>query len=241
MQALGDSNKAEVAVSNEGETDTKKQEEDDTNSNSQREEISKGVSEEQVKETGWGADATLSFIFTLDLLNFCFWSEKSSEERFAIEYRGKRWTGYLSLVAALRRALDEGWFFFFFFLAHSIPVVFVMLVYPPSLPNRSQREVELEVSPRSLCLSRRFANDAREIPITTPSFWRDESQFDAEKFEYVFRSATEESIPLLTERLRILREASTILKEVNILHFCPFTQLSLLPFFLKKKRHTLAR
>ena len=113
VQALGDSNKAEVAMSNEGETDTKKQEEDDTDSNSQREEISIGINDEQVKDTGWGADATLSFIFTLDLLNFCFWSEKSSEERFAIEYRGKRWTGYLSLVAALRRALDEGWFFFF--------------------------------------------------------------------------------------------------------------------------------
>jgi hypothetical protein len=53
-------------------------------------------------------ESTVAFIFTLDLLNFSFWSEKEDEERFAIEYRGKRWTGYWSLVAALQRALDDG-------------------------------------------------------------------------------------------------------------------------------------
>ena len=55
-------------------------------------------------------ESTVAFIFTLDLLNFSFWSEKDDKERFAIEYRGKRWTGYWSLVAALQRALDEGEF-----------------------------------------------------------------------------------------------------------------------------------
>lgn len=54
--------------------------------------------------------ATVAFIFTMDLLNFSFWSERSAAERFAVEYRGKRWTGYWSLVAALQRALDEGGF-----------------------------------------------------------------------------------------------------------------------------------
>lgn len=53
-------------------------------------------------------EATLAFIFTMDLLNFCFWSERPEEERFAIFYRGKKWTGYWSLVAALQRAQDEG-------------------------------------------------------------------------------------------------------------------------------------
>ena len=53
-------------------------------------------------------EGTVAFIFTMDLLNFSFWSEKPDAERFAIEYRGKRWTGYWSLVAALQRALDEG-------------------------------------------------------------------------------------------------------------------------------------
>jgi hypothetical protein len=52
--------------------------------------------------------STVDFIFTMDLLNFSFWSEKDEEERFAIEYQGKRCTGYKSLVAALQRALEEG-------------------------------------------------------------------------------------------------------------------------------------
>lgn len=52
-------------------------------------------------------EATLNFIFTMDLLNFSFWSEKSEEERFAIVYQGKRWTGYFSLVALLQRALEQ--------------------------------------------------------------------------------------------------------------------------------------
>lgn len=55
-----------------------------------------------------GDEDTVAFIFTMDLLNFSFWSEKSEAERFAVEYRGERWTGYWSLVAALQRALEEG-------------------------------------------------------------------------------------------------------------------------------------
>jgi Potential Queuosine, Q, salvage protein family len=55
-------------------------------------------------------ESTVAFIFTMDLLNFSFWSEKPEVERFAVFYREKRWTGYWSLVAALQRALDEGRF-----------------------------------------------------------------------------------------------------------------------------------
>lgn len=56
-----------------------------------------------------GDAAAVAFVFTMDLLNFSFWSaRKEPEQRFAIEYRGKRWTGYWSMVAALWRALDEG-------------------------------------------------------------------------------------------------------------------------------------
>lgn len=56
--------------------------------------------------------STVEFIFIMDLLNFSFWSDVSnSEERFAVVFRGKRWTGYWSLVAALQRALEEGWNF----------------------------------------------------------------------------------------------------------------------------------
>lgn len=53
-------------------------------------------------------ESTVAFIFIMDLLNFSFWSLLPDEERFAVEYRGRRWTGYWSLVASLQRALDEG-------------------------------------------------------------------------------------------------------------------------------------
>lgn len=53
-------------------------------------------------------ESTVDFIFTMDLLNFCFWSERSQPDRFQVEYLGKRWLGYWSLVTALRRAVDEG-------------------------------------------------------------------------------------------------------------------------------------
>ncbi|KAH0599563.1 hypothetical protein MHUMG1_02351 [Metarhizium humberi] len=53
-------------------------------------------------------ETSVAFIFTMDLLNFSFWSELPDDERFAIEYHGRRWTGYWSLVAAIQRALEEG-------------------------------------------------------------------------------------------------------------------------------------
>ncbi|KAI4165536.1 MAG: hypothetical protein LQ342_000948 [Letrouitia transgressa] len=52
---------------------------------------------------------TVDFIFLMDLLNFSFWSDSPDPaQRFSVEYRGKQWTGYWSLVAALQRALDDG-------------------------------------------------------------------------------------------------------------------------------------
>ncbi|KAL1960389.1 hypothetical protein VTO42DRAFT_7688 [Malbranchea cinnamomea] len=103
-------------------------------------------------------EKTVDFIFTLDLLNFSFWSEEEDQEkRFSIEYRGRKWTGYWSLVAALQRALDE------------------------------------------------------EIPITSPEFWNNEDECTDEVLQHVFRSATDEPIPLLRERIRCLREAGRIL------------------------------
>jgi hypothetical protein len=101
----------------------------------------------------------VNFIFTMDLLNFSFWSDLPVEQRYQVEYRGRRWTGYRSLVACLRRAIDEG------------------------------------------------------VPITTPSFWSDPACSD-QTFARVFRSATDEEIPLLAERIRMLREAVEVLTEV---------------------------
>lgn len=105
-------------------------------------------------------ESTINFIFTMDLLNFSFWSEKSQEERFTVDYKGKKWTGYWSLVAALQRALDE------------------------------------------------------EIPITTPSFWANEEECTEDVLRNVFRSATNEEIPLFSERVACLREAGQIIEEV---------------------------
>ncbi|KAF3765685.1 hypothetical protein M406DRAFT_60328 [Cryphonectria parasitica EP155] len=111
-------------------------------------------------------EATVNFIFTMDLLNFSFWSELPEDKRFAISYRGKTWTGYWSLVAALQRAIDE------------------------------------------------------DIPITDPHFWQDENECTLEKLRHVFRSSTDEEIPLLERRLECLREAGKILYEK---YSCRFT------------------
>ena len=57
----------------------------------------------------YGEQGTIDFIFAMDLLNFSFWSEQEREEEaFCVEYNSRRWAGYWSLVAALRRALEEG-------------------------------------------------------------------------------------------------------------------------------------
>jgi len=64
----------------------------------------------------WGDDLhfadgtwrTAAWVFALDALNFCFWSE-DAERRWRITYNGERHDGYWALVAALRRAVDEGY------------------------------------------------------------------------------------------------------------------------------------
>lgn len=53
-------------------------------------------------------ESTVNFIFTMDLLNFSFWSALSDEKRFQVEYGDRKWTGYCSLIALLQRALEEG-------------------------------------------------------------------------------------------------------------------------------------
>ena len=128
---------------------------------------------------GFSSVDIVNFVFTMDLLNFSyavisillvvvrltcgrFWSDLPERQRYQVEYRGRRWTGYNSLVACLRRALDEG------------------------------------------------------VPITTPRFWIDLACSD-QTFAQVFRSATDEQIPLFAERIAILREAADVLDEVGCL------------------------
>lgn len=53
-----------------------------------------------------------------------------------------------------------------------------------------------------------------EIPITSPDFWIKEDECTEELLRHVFRSATDEEIPLFDERVNCLREAGNILDEV---------------------------
>ena len=54
-------------------------------------------------------ESTVDFIFLMDLINYSFWSgEDNPVRRFAVDFRGKTWTGYWSLCAAIQRALDDG-------------------------------------------------------------------------------------------------------------------------------------
>ncbi|KAI1432143.1 hypothetical protein GGR50DRAFT_689183 [Xylaria sp. CBS 124048] len=112
-------------------------------------------------------EACVSFIFTMDLLNFSFWSSRPEGERFAVFYRDKTWTGYWSLVASLQRALEE------------------------------------------------------DIPITDPHFWVNEEECNLDCLRHVFRSSTDEEIPLIEARLDCLREAGQVLYEK---YDCSFTK-----------------
>ena len=52
---------------------------------------------------------TIDFVFLMDLINFSFWSDCGDPNQgFAVNYHGKRWTGYWSMVAAIQRALEDG-------------------------------------------------------------------------------------------------------------------------------------
>lgn len=103
-------------------------------------------------------ESTANFIFLMDLLNFCFWSDTPDPEKcFSIEYHGQKFTGYWSLVAAIHRALEE------------------------------------------------------DFPITTPSFWVNETECTNELLKHIFRSSGSEPIPLLDQRIHCIREAGCIL------------------------------
>jgi len=49
----------------------------------------------------------VDFIFAVDILNFSFWPSQGCE-KFKVAYKGKEYTGYWSLVAAVKRAQDRG-------------------------------------------------------------------------------------------------------------------------------------
>lgn len=56
-----------------------------------------------------GSWRTAGWVLALDALNFCFWNQSPGlGSRWRVEYGGQSYDGYWALVAALRRAVDEG-------------------------------------------------------------------------------------------------------------------------------------
>lgn len=58
-----------------------------------------------------------------------------------------------------------------------------------------------------------------DIPMTSSDFWQSEDECTLDLLKHVFRSTTDEEIPLLEERLACLREAGQVLYEVILAHF----------------------
>jgi hypothetical protein len=56
-----------------------------------------------------GSARTVTAVFVLDALNFCFWSEQPDpNDRWRVAYNGATLDGYWALAAALKRAIDAG-------------------------------------------------------------------------------------------------------------------------------------
>ncbi|XP_075267119.1 queuosine 5'-phosphate N-glycosylase/hydrolase [Opisthocomus hoazin] len=49
----------------------------------------------------------VDWVFLVDTLNFSFWPEREGRE-YLVKYKGKTYSGYWSLCAAVNRALDDG-------------------------------------------------------------------------------------------------------------------------------------
>jgi len=56
---------------------------------------------------------------------------------------------------------------------------------------------------------------AEKIPITTASTYASDERLTDEQIRYIFRSETEEQIPLLQQRITLMREAGRVLVEVK--------------------------
>ncbi|XP_054843435.1 queuosine salvage protein isoform X2 [Eublepharis macularius] len=53
------------------------------------------------------SEDAVNWVFLVDALNFSFWSEHE-DHKCLVKYKGKMYSGYWSLCAAVNRALDEG-------------------------------------------------------------------------------------------------------------------------------------
>lgn len=65
------------------------------------------------------------------------------------------------------------------------------------------------------CCQTSGLTNAPGIPILDPHYWQDEEECTLDSLRHVFRSCTDEEIPLLEARLTCLREAGQVLYEVS--------------------------
>lgn len=49
----------------------------------------------------------LNWVFVVDTMNFSFWPEKETQQ-CEVTYKGTTYTGYMTLCAAITRAMEEG-------------------------------------------------------------------------------------------------------------------------------------
>lgn len=131
------------------------------------------------------------WIFFVSALNFSFWSESDQEHRFGIEWKrgldGKGGSGtiihsgYASLLAGIGRG------------------AFNQLSFR-RLSACSMAEC-LETTPMHAALE-------EGVPITTPSYYANMTQA---QLQHVFRSARQETMPLLEQRLDVLHQVGRAL------------------------------
>ncbi|OXB80133.1 UNVERIFIED_CONTAM: hypothetical protein H355_006965 [Colinus virginianus] len=129
------------------------------------------------------SEEAVNWVFLVDTLNFSFWSE-SAEQKCLVRYKGKEYSGYWALCAAVNRALDDG------------------------QCGRGARKGGREGGREGGLTSR--SHSAEGIPITSASYY---ATVTLDQVRQVFRSDTEVPMPLLEERHRVLNESGTVLLE----------------------------
>lgn len=66
----------------------------------------KGAYVDPLEPPGLNKEEVLEWLFLLDTLNFCFWSD--SPALFTVRHQDRLWTGFRSMCAALARAVQAG-------------------------------------------------------------------------------------------------------------------------------------
>ena len=64
------------------------------------------IEPDPLEPPGLTNDEILEWLFIVDVLNFCFWSDEPT--LFTVKHFGRDWTGYRSMCAALARAKAKG-------------------------------------------------------------------------------------------------------------------------------------